>query len=75
MPTLPGVEHRFAVDHRANDQQSNSLNQGKTTKKTKRLDVGAMQAESVFYKKLASEDPEGDCKSIAELSRRMLLDL
>jgi U3 small nucleolar RNA-associated protein 21 len=56
------VEHRFALDHRAGNQQPASADRGKSAQKTKRLDVGAMQAESVFYKKLASEDPEGDCE-------------
>ena len=62
MPTLPGVEHRFAVTQKGGEGDTDSDTSGKKEKPTRRLEVGATQAESVFYKNLASEDPEGDCK-------------
>ncbi len=54
LPTLPGVEHRFAITQK--DAQG-----PKKKEVGKRLEAGASQAESVFYKKLVSEDPDGDC--------------
>ena len=57
LPTLPGVEHRFAVT-----QTDDTQDQKKNT--TKRLESGATQADSTFLRKLVSEDPEGDCKFI-----------
>ncbi|PAV23976.1 Utp21-domain-containing [Pyrrhoderma noxium] len=56
LPTLPGVEHRFAVT-----QTDDTQDQKKKT--TKRLESGATQADSTFLRKLVSEDPEGDYES------------
>ena len=65
LPILPGVEHRFAVT-----QTDETPGQKKKT--SKRLELGATQADSTFLRKLASEDPEGNCGSstflITELS-------
>lgn len=57
MPTLPGVEHRFAVNAPPREEQ-----QSTKLKSSKKLEAGATQAGSAFYKKLTSEDPEGDRK-------------
>lgn len=53
LPTLPGVEHRFAV------QQPEK--EGKK-KQTKRLQKAAGATESVFMQKLTEEDEDGSCK-------------
>ena len=55
LPTLPGVEQRFDVSQAEKESK-------KTTKSTKRLEKGAASSQSVFYQKMAAEDPEGDCK-------------
>lgn len=52
MPTLPGVEPRFAVELGTKEEQNK--------KSTKRLQKAAASSESVFYKKLAAEGSEGD---------------
>ncbi|EJD02387.1 WD40 repeat-like protein [Fomitiporia mediterranea MF3/22] len=52
LPTLPGVEHRFAVTQKDNAQEQQ--------KNSKKLEAGASRADSKFYRKLVSEDPEGD---------------
>ncbi|KAI0934749.1 hypothetical protein AcV5_006491 [Taiwanofungus camphoratus] len=51
LPTLPGVEPRFAVEPKEN---------GTKAKSTKRLQKAAASTDSVFYKKLAAEDVNGD---------------
>ena len=53
LPTLPGVEHRFAI------QQPEK--EGKK-KQTKRLQKAAGATESVFMQKLTEEDDDGSCK-------------
>jgi U3 small nucleolar RNA-associated protein 21 len=53
LPTLPGVETRFAPA----EKQSNE-----TKKLTHRLDKTASKVESAFHKKLVEEHPEGDCE-------------
>ncbi|KAL6305314.1 Utp21-domain-containing protein [Sparassis latifolia] len=50
LPTLPGVEPRFAVETKQNESK----------KPTKRLQKAAASSESVFYQKLAAEDSNGD---------------
>lgn len=50
LPTLPGVEHRFAVDGATSEVPP-----------TKQLRPGAMEnAESEFVRRLAEEDIDGD---------------
>ncbi|EIN07245.1 Utp21-domain-containing protein [Punctularia strigosozonata HHB-11173 SS5] len=49
LPTLPGVEHRFAIEKPEAAEK----------KPTRRLEKAAAQSESIFYKKLEAEDPEG----------------
>ena len=58
LPTLPGVEHRFAPDQQQHKAQVDA-------KATKRLQRSAGETESVFYKKLveASESQSSDCTS------------
>ncbi|KAL5511171.1 UTP21 [Sanghuangporus vaninii] len=53
LPTLPGVEQRFAVTQKDDFQEQ-------AKKRSKRLELGAAQSESKFYRKLISQDPEGD---------------
>ena len=55
LPTLPGVEHRFDVQEAENAKKSK--------KPSKRLEKAAAASESVFYQKLSTEDPAGDCES------------
>ena len=54
LPTLPGVDHRFAVDEKKAEEAK---------KPTKRLQGAAGSTESVFYKKLAEahESESADC--------------
>ncbi|KAI5121673.1 hypothetical protein M0805_002749 [Coniferiporia weirii] len=56
LPTLPGVEHRFAVTQKSDAER--------TKRPSKRLEAGSTQAESAFHRKLASEDPEGDYEEL-----------
>ncbi|OCH93410.1 Utp21-domain-containing protein [Obba rivulosa] len=52
LPTLPGVEPRFAVEQKQPEA---------ATKKTSRLlQKAAASTESIFQQKLAAEDPHGD---------------
>ena len=57
LPTLPGVEQRFAVDQQKAQQEAK--------KPTRRLQRAAGETESVFYRKLveASEGTSSDCTS------------
>ena len=57
LPTLPGVESRFAV------QEAQKPDAEKDKKQTKRLQKAAGASESAFHKKLAAADPDGDCES------------
>ncbi|TCD62177.1 hypothetical protein EIP91_007261 [Steccherinum ochraceum] len=52
LPTLPGVEHRFAL------QESEKAKEKE--KPTKRLQKAAGSAESVFLQKLTAENEDGD---------------
>ena len=54
LPTLPGVEPRFAVEDKTTDEQQ--------TEKTRRLEKSTAHLESHFYKKLTREKEDGDCK-------------
>lgn len=54
LPTLPGVEHRFAVEGKDTSQE--------TKKSTRRLDKIAAESESKFVKHLETSDPAGDCE-------------
>lgn len=58
LPTLPGVEQRFAVDDVQKAKED-------AKKSTKRLQRAAGETESVFYKKLveAHESQSADCTS------------
>ena len=60
LPTLPGVEQRFAVDQQKAQQEAK--------KPTKRLQRAAGETESVFYKKLteAYESHSSDCTSVCD---------
>jgi len=64
LPTLPGVEHRFAI---AQKGESDS----QPTKSSKRLEIGATQAQSIFYKKLMSEDHEGDYEALFSYTKTL----
>ncbi len=55
LPTLPGVETRFAVE---------TAEQETTSKKsTRRLENAAGHSQSQFHRQLNSESREGDCRS------------
>jgi U3 small nucleolar RNA-associated protein 21 len=58
LPTLPGVETRFAPTEKETQKQK---------KPTKRLDKASGGAESVFHTLLSEADPEGDCKLYLDL--------
>jgi U3 small nucleolar RNA-associated protein 21 len=60
LPTLPGVEHRFAIDEKAASQDDTAGSRQKT-KDSRRLDLDAADLESEFYRKLGAEDNAGDC--------------
>ncbi|KAI6028634.1 Utp21 specific WD40 associated putative domain-containing protein [Pisolithus orientalis] len=49
LPTLPGVEHRFAIDQKQSD----------TNEKKTRLDKAMAKSKSVFQKKLAGLEKKG----------------
>ena len=57
LPTLPGVESRFAI------QEAQKQEAEKDKKQTRRLQKAAGSSESIFHKKLAAADPDGDCES------------
>lgn len=57
LPSLPGVESRFAIQ----DTQKQDAQKGK--KQTKRLQKAAGSSESVFHRNLAAADADGDCES------------
>jgi U3 small nucleolar RNA-associated protein 21 len=59
LPTLPGVESRFAIEAKAETQPS---------KPTRRLEKAAAASESVFLKTLVDDDAEGDCEWFTKLS-------
>ncbi|KAF8635533.1 hypothetical protein AX17_003916 [Amanita inopinata Kibby_2008] len=52
LPTLPGVETRFAVQAKEPQKE--------TKKETRRLEKAAAHVENVFYKNLVAEDVSGD---------------
>ncbi|KAL0946708.1 hypothetical protein HGRIS_012895 [Hohenbuehelia grisea] len=56
LPTLPGVETRFAVESKPKDDSKTK------DKESHRLDQVA-HVSSIFYQKLADEKPDGNCKS------------
>lgn len=58
LPTLPGVEPRFAPDPKPQDPK----------KPTRRFEKTAASMESTFYQKLLSDDRNGDCKPTPDLS-------
>ncbi|KAK7693776.1 hypothetical protein QCA50_003348 [Cerrena zonata] len=51
LPTLPGVETRFAVEQSTSEESKKA--------DTRRLQKASTSAESVFYQKLANEDASG----------------
>lgn len=53
LPTLPGVEHRFAPP---------TTKAAEPKKSSKRLENNAASVESVFYRKLVTEARDGDCE-------------
>lgn len=57
LPSLPGVESRFAIQ----DTQKQDAQKGK--KQTKRLQKAAGSSESVFHRNLTAADADGDCES------------
>ncbi|KZV81337.1 Utp21-domain-containing protein [Exidia glandulosa HHB12029] len=61
LPTLPGVEHRFAVDSATTEVPP-----------TKQLRAGAVaEAESEFVRRLAEEDLEGDHEDFFQYAREL----
>ncbi|KDQ61049.1 hypothetical protein JAAARDRAFT_152054 [Jaapia argillacea MUCL 33604] len=60
LPTLPGVEHRFNV---AEQKTVEEEKKNKSKKDSRRLKNAASGSESVFYKRLEEEDPEGNYES------------
>ncbi|KAL4246072.1 Utp21-domain-containing protein [Abortiporus biennis] len=54
LPTLPGVEQRFVIE------QTDKEKEKAKKKPTRRLEKAAASSESIFYKKLESEDPSGN---------------
>lgn len=67
LPTLPGVEHRFAI------LQQDETDIEAKKKSSRKLEAGATLTESTFYKRLTSEDPDGDCESYCRSLRVTLL--
>jgi U3 small nucleolar RNA-associated protein 21 len=55
LPTLPGVEHRFAVQEKAEEVQ-------KERSCGKRLKNAATEVESTFLQKLLEESASGNCE-------------
>ncbi len=53
LPTLPGVETRFAPAEKQTQETKNP---------TRRLDKAAANAESVFHKRLMEGDRNGECE-------------
>lgn len=53
LPTLPGVETRFAPE---------AKEYAKETKATRRLETAKVGTESVFCQKLKAEQSDGDCE-------------
>ncbi|KAI6045674.1 Utp21 specific WD40 associated putative domain-containing protein [Pisolithus marmoratus] len=49
LPTLPGVEHRFAIDHKQSD----------TAEKKTRFDKAMAKSKSIFHRKLAELENKG----------------
>ncbi|KAF9511143.1 hypothetical protein BS47DRAFT_1470832 [Hydnum rufescens UP504] len=59
LPTLPGVEHRFAIDEKT-ASRDDKASSGEKKKDSHRLDLDAADLESEFYRKLRVEDNAGD---------------
>lgn len=55
LPTLPGVESRFAVELKDDAQPKIP---------TRRLERTVTASESTFIKTLANDDAEGDCEKL-----------
>lgn len=53
LPTLPGVETRFAIESKTDNKAEES---------TRRLDKLAAQSHSVFVQNLEAEDAHGNCE-------------
>jgi U3 small nucleolar RNA-associated protein 21 len=64
LPTLPGVETRFAPTEKDTQKQE---------KPTKRLDRSSGGAESVIHTPLSEADSEGDCKLYLELVNEIFI--
>jgi len=60
LPTLPGVEHRFAIDEKKAASQDDKASSGQKSKDSRRLDLDAADLESEFYRKLRADDNAGD---------------
>jgi U3 small nucleolar RNA-associated protein 21 len=58
LPTLPGVEHRFAVEKTMQKEA------GKQTRKLEKMHV---EMQTVFLRKLFGEDENGDCASYIKI--------
>lgn len=56
IPTVPGLEPRFAMAEQAESTEKSKK------KKSKKLKAGESQVESMFKAKLKSEDSEGNCQ-------------
>ena len=55
LPTLPGVDTRFAPEVKEPQKE---------TKSTRRLEKAKMGVESIFAQKLAAEESTGDCELV-----------
>jgi hypothetical protein len=56
LPTLPGVEHRFAIEEKKQEKQD---------KETRRLDKNAATSPSILHKLLAELEKNGGCMFLA----------
>ncbi|KAF8236226.1 Utp21-domain-containing protein [Tricholoma matsutake] len=62
LPTLPGVEHRFAPP---------TTKAAEPKKSSKRLENNAASVESVFYRKLVTEARDGDYETFFSFSKTL----
>ncbi|TFK55069.1 Utp21-domain-containing protein [Heliocybe sulcata] len=63
LPTLPGLEPRFAVEQKANEDTAKQ--------KTKRLEKAAADSESAFQKKLQAESLDGDFEAFFNYAKSL----
>ncbi|KZT26384.1 Utp21-domain-containing protein [Neolentinus lepideus HHB14362 ss-1] len=63
LPTLPGLEPRFAVEQKAKEDS--------VKQKTKRLQKASAESESTFQKKLEAESLEGDFETFFNYAKSL----